>query len=446
MMFGLGATMTGKDVRNVRSRPQGLFVGVLSQFLFMPLLAYLMCVVFGWNAGTNEEQIWAISFILQGCTPGGSTSNLYTYFSNGDVPLSVCMTITSTICALFMMPLLIAMYAAILGVDSSAVDIKGIVVNLFFIFLPAAAGILVRTKCSAKVADNCVKFGTTLGAIFILFLMVVYVNDSDNIDAIKRAPFSVFFNTIMLGFAGAFFGYITASKIFKLEPRQCRTIAFETGIQNGPLTIGIIIAAFKFTKDYAIDYKDCADVCLGVNPNNPGKPKYGCESGLTELPELASHMEPYKFTFDGTITCDDTVQKLTAALSKEIYAVGDGTTTIQLPKIGGGTVDMDECAAISQVDKAALSVSQEDTVDILCANFYCTGGYQPSFRASYYDDGEKTDPFHCPDPRALMVPFLYTFFICFTSPLMLAFFRFVMKSNLDELYTGDEDEKEINQV
>ena len=35
----------------------------------------------------------------QGCTPGGSTSNLYAYFSKGDVALSVTMTVVSTLTA-----------------------------------------------------------------------------------------------------------------------------------------------------------------------------------------------------------------------------------------------------------------------------------------------------------------------------------------------------------
>ena len=49
--------------------------------------------------------------ILIGCTPGGTTSNLFTYFSRGEVSLSIAMTVVSNVAAFFMMPLLLLLYA-----------------------------------------------------------------------------------------------------------------------------------------------------------------------------------------------------------------------------------------------------------------------------------------------------------------------------------------------
>jgi BASS family bile acid:Na+ symporter len=53
----------------------------------------------------------------------------------------------------------------------------------------------------------------------------------------------VFLGAIGLGLFGFLFGYLF-SKMLKLHPRNARTIALETGIQNGPLAIAIV--AFTF--------------------------------------------------------------------------------------------------------------------------------------------------------------------------------------------------------
>lgn len=444
MMFGLGATMSTKDIGIVRKKPQGLFVGLGSQFFWMPLVAYLLCVVTGWAGGNSEEKIWAITFILQGCTPGGSTSNLYTYFSNGDLPLSICMTITSTVVALGAMPLLVSLYSKLLDVDSETIDVAGIFRNLILVAFPAFIGIALRVWGSKKAADLGVAVGTKVGFFFIFFIMVVYLIDEDNQRSLSEADWTMFFNVISLGVLGAILGYVTAKFAFGLDPRQCRTIAFETGIQNGPLTLGIVILAFVFNKDYGIDYVECAALCAGTNEQYQGTPKYGCATSETlEIPtELPDHLKPYADTFTGLSTCDEEVNSLGALLSLNVYgdAIASGNS-VQVPMLDGSTGSLATCADIATFDKKAATKQQEDIVDMICVNFYCSDGYKNSYRVDYYKTGDKEDPFSCPDPRALLVPLLYSFFICFTSPCMLIFFREVLGAKHEALITGDEEQE-----
>jgi predicted Na+-dependent transporter len=65
LMFGLGATMKDSDIVAVSRRPKGVFVGLGSQFLWMPLIAYLMCVAFGWSDGSDTDKLYASTLILQ---------------------------------------------------------------------------------------------------------------------------------------------------------------------------------------------------------------------------------------------------------------------------------------------------------------------------------------------------------------------------------------------
>src|SRR5262245_12471333 len=105
LMAGMGAGLTLDNFRAVLHRPRGPLVGLLSQYGWMPLIAYGLCKMLGLPADL------AISLIVVGCTPGGTTSNLFTYFAGADVALSVTMTALSTIAAVVMMPLLLYLYA-----------------------------------------------------------------------------------------------------------------------------------------------------------------------------------------------------------------------------------------------------------------------------------------------------------------------------------------------
>jgi len=64
LMLGLGSTVSVRSfMRNLRTA-KGPIVGVLSQVLAMPFLAYILCVIFRFPA------IVTISVIAIGCTPG----------------------------------------------------------------------------------------------------------------------------------------------------------------------------------------------------------------------------------------------------------------------------------------------------------------------------------------------------------------------------------------
>ena len=160
------------------------------------------------------------------------------------------MTVSSTIVAFGMMPALMVVYTKALGGDmeGSAFDIKELVKGLFLVLLPVGLGVLLRTKGDPALADRAVSIGSALGFVFIFGIMIYYLADADNREILLETEAAVYVNTILLGVVGATLGYLTAKFVAKEQPRQCRTIAFETGIQNGPLSIGIANAAFLFQR------------------------------------------------------------------------------------------------------------------------------------------------------------------------------------------------------
>jgi predicted Na+-dependent transporter len=67
LMFGLGATMRDSDIVAVSRRPKGVFVGLGSQFVWMPLIAFATCLAFGWGSdgASDREKLYATTLILQ---------------------------------------------------------------------------------------------------------------------------------------------------------------------------------------------------------------------------------------------------------------------------------------------------------------------------------------------------------------------------------------------
>ncbi len=100
VMFGMGLTMRLSDFKLVFSRPADILVGCIAQFTIMPLLAYGLGKIF------QLDNALLAGVILVGTCPGGTSSNVITYLSRGDVPLSVGMTSVNTLLAPVLTPAL----------------------------------------------------------------------------------------------------------------------------------------------------------------------------------------------------------------------------------------------------------------------------------------------------------------------------------------------------
>ena len=100
IMFGMGMTMSVHDFALVLKRPKDVFFGACAQYLVMPFLAYVLSTLF------HLDPALTVGVILVGTCPGGTSSNVITFMSKGDVPLSVTMTSVSTLISPIMTPLL----------------------------------------------------------------------------------------------------------------------------------------------------------------------------------------------------------------------------------------------------------------------------------------------------------------------------------------------------
>ncbi len=236
IMLGMGASLTFKDFRIAFKKPKGILIGLLCQYGIMPFLAYTLAVVLGLPPAL------AIGLILIGCMPGGTTSNIFTYFSKGVLALSIMMTICSTMVAILMVPLLLEFYTGLKGLPSAYTVPAGNVAQVLVVLIvPTLIGIFVR-KWNPNVGATVELIGGALGIGVILFLILTWVPRNHML--LATTPWSVYFAAIGLGLIGMLLGYFLARGL-KQDTLRARTIALETGIQNGPLGILIVLLTFK---------------------------------------------------------------------------------------------------------------------------------------------------------------------------------------------------------
>lgn len=233
IMFGMGASLTFKDFAIALRKPQGLLVGLLCQYGIMPLLAFCLAKLL------QLPPALAIGLILMGCMPGGTTSNIFTYFSKGTLSLSILMTMGSTLVAIVMVPLTLAFYSQ--GIEGEWQIPPGNVIQVLFVLLvPTLLGIALR-KLNANAGAVVEMIGGLLGVLVILFLMGSWV--PRNFQLLLDTGFPVYAASIGLGLAGFLLGY-GLSRLLRQDNRRSRTIALETGIQNGPLAVLIVTLSF----------------------------------------------------------------------------------------------------------------------------------------------------------------------------------------------------------
>ncbi len=242
IMFGLGAGLTPKDFILALRRPWGLFIGWVTQFGIMPLTVYVLIVTVLLPFSTTDDiMLIALGALIMGSVPAGTTSNLFTYFSKGNLALSVTMTVNSTLWAFIMTPLALFVYSRLLGIDESlSIEFGELAIVIVGLIIPVTLGMLLR-KFSSNIGAVLELVGSVVGLLFIPFLIIIWV--PRNWQLLLTTEWPTYVVAIGMGLTGITVAYYI-SKLLRLHPMNARTIALETGINNGPLAIAVIVAVY----------------------------------------------------------------------------------------------------------------------------------------------------------------------------------------------------------
>ena len=230
-MFGMGLTIKAEDFRIVFTRPKDLCIGFILQYTVMPLAAFALAKAFGLSADL------ALGVILVGCCPGGTASNVITYVADGDVPLSVGMTIVSTILAPVCTPVLVYLLAGS-WVEVSLLTMMMSVVKV--VLLPVLLGILIY-RLFPKQIDAVRELLPLVSVVAIVMIISGIVGS--NAEKIVTCGALVMVVVAIHNVVGLCLGTGVA-KLLKLEERKVTAIGIEVGMQNSGLAISLATANF----------------------------------------------------------------------------------------------------------------------------------------------------------------------------------------------------------
>ncbi len=231
VMFGMGLTLKLEDFRLLFTRPKDIIIGCISQFSIMPLLAWLLGKLF------QLDPALLAGVVLVGTCPGGTSSNVITYLSNGDVALSVGMTSVNTLLAPFLTPAI----TYLLLRTTVTVDMVSMFVSIVqVVIVPIGLGFLIN-KLFGGFTQKLVKILPCISVIAICLIVASVV--SHNADKIMSTGFVVFAVVILhnlLGYAGGF----AVGKLLHLNVAKTKALSIEVGMQNSGLATSLAGTAF----------------------------------------------------------------------------------------------------------------------------------------------------------------------------------------------------------
>lgn len=233
LMVGVGCSIEKAQLQSVWNDRRSFFWGLAQQYLLLPTLACLLILGFG------LDPLAGGTLLLIACCPGGTTSNMFTYFARGNVSLSVFLTFTTTLAAFVVTPLLLMLFGSQLLSQSQQIQIplQNLMVTLIASLIPVAVGFAIRLK-SESLALLTEKWGARIGYLSIVLMVLIWYPKIYEI--LQKQDLKVFAVTGLLSFSGILFSFAFSRWAARLSPEVARTLSFETGIQNAPLAFAMI--------------------------------------------------------------------------------------------------------------------------------------------------------------------------------------------------------------
>lgn len=240
IMFGVALGITLDDFRRLIKKPKILLVGIFSQFFMLPFLTFLAILVI------EPHPSFALGMMMIAACPGGNVSNFFSKLGKGNAALSVSLTAFATLICIVMTPFNLQFWGSLY--EPTDAILKTVELDPFELFklvslilgIPLVLGMLLRhykDEMARKIEKILKPFS------MLVFIALIAIAFSENIDIFTEHIHHVLFLVIFHNIFAFFIGFYIA-KAFRLERKDVKTIAMETGIQNGGLGLLLIFGFF----------------------------------------------------------------------------------------------------------------------------------------------------------------------------------------------------------
>lgn len=234
-MLGMGATLTPRDFLEIVRAPKGFGAGIVLQLLGVPLLCWLFLTSAPLGAGV------AIGLALCAAIPGGTVSNIFTYFARGDIALSIALTAVATLACLVLTPLVLGLLIAEHMPADFQMPAARIALEIgLFLLLPLLAGMAVL-RLLPTMAPGFSKF-CIRGSLFVILLIVVGALGAGRLDLEAFGMLNVL---VVLGFLVVLtVASATLPRAMGLKSAEVTAINIEVAVRN--TNLGLLIKASLF--------------------------------------------------------------------------------------------------------------------------------------------------------------------------------------------------------
>lgn len=230
IMFSMGAGLTPGDFKKVAQNPGTIFAGITSQMLLLPALAFVLLYPLKLPA-----EIFA-GFMILALSPGGTTSNMFSYLAGGNLALSISLTAVVSAVAPFTIPLIAGWILATQLGSSTNIQLpylqtltKLLVVTL----IPVLLGMILRHFKQ----DFCHRHKLWMTRLPLMMLLLVIAGIiHQNWQNMPTFIAQTGLPALLLATLAIISGYFFARSL-KQNETDARTIAIETSIQNGGTAI-----------------------------------------------------------------------------------------------------------------------------------------------------------------------------------------------------------------
>jgi BASS family bile acid:Na+ symporter len=241
MMLGVALELKLDDFKRILVAPKAPLIGLAAQFVLLPAFTFLLTLII------NPPASIALGMILVAACPGGNLSNIMTYLARGNCAISVSMTAVSTVAAIVMTPLNLALWgslnphtAGILRkVSLSPLDVF---ITVFIILgVPLCIGLLISRLFPALAAKVRKPFKVFS---LVFFIGIVAAALAVNWQNFLHYVGLVFIGVLIHNALALNLGYWTG-RLCGLPETDNRAVSIEVGIQNSGLGLVLVFNFFN---------------------------------------------------------------------------------------------------------------------------------------------------------------------------------------------------------
>lgn len=236
IMFGIALSIKVSNFKQIVKKPKAFILGVISQFLILPAITYLLIIII------KPSESVALGMILVAACPGGNVSNFISSLAKANIELSVSLTGVSTLLSVFLTPINFAFWGGLYVSQSEIMQpIEIDFIQMFYtvvliLGIPLSLGVFFSKQYPkwTLIIQYPIKIASII--IFALFIVVALANNF----ALFMKFIHLFFILVLIhNLLAIGTGYFIA-RGFRLALPDIKTLSIETGIQNSGLALVLI--------------------------------------------------------------------------------------------------------------------------------------------------------------------------------------------------------------